>query len=197
MRCVSLFHQPGRPGFEEDRKPRQPQHRGRHPPTTAGSEPGARRGNKGPTLITRLGPTPLPSREPEPHCSVTFPWLGLTPQRSTRGATRDRDSNTQLNARDNHRASRARLTTTRDRSRRGRRPLSLRDIDNRIPREKNRRGWSEAEASEVLRPPALEASDGRSAPLASTSSMAAQRPLLTSRPLRPPGRSRLRLSLSP
>ena len=38
---------------------------------------------------------------------------------------------------------------------------SLRDIDNRIPREKNRRGWSEAEASEVLRPSAFEVIDGR------------------------------------
>src|SRR5690606_23547071 len=98
---------------------------------------------------------------PEPHRSVTFPWPGLTPQRSTRGATRARDSNTQLNARDNHRASQARPKTIRDRPRRGRRPLSLRDSHNRIPREKNRRGWSEAEASEVLRPPAFEVIDGR------------------------------------
>lgn len=112
-------------------------------------------------LITESRNTTPPGREPEPHRSVTFPWPGITPQRSTRGATRDRDSNTQLNARDNHRASRARLKTIRDRSRRGRRPLSLRDIDNRIPREKNRRGWSEAEASEVLRPPAFEVIDGR------------------------------------
>ena len=173
MRCVSLFHQPGRPGFEEDRKPRQPQHRGRHPPTTAGSEPGARRGNKGPTLVTRLGPTPLPGREPEPHCSVTFPWPGLTPQRSTRGATprqglehaaqRQGQPPRLAGASQNHQGQ----------IKAGPQAPTLRDSDNRIPREKNRRGWSEAEASEVLRPPAFEVIDGRSAPLTSTSSMAA------------------------
>ena len=61
----------------------RPQHRGRIPIQAVAKR---RQGNKGPTLITRLGPTPLPSREPEPRRSVTFPWLGLTPQRSTRGA---------------------------------------------------------------------------------------------------------------
>ena len=106
MRCVSLFHQPGRPGFEEDRKPRRPQHRGRHPHPSGSETPS---GKTKQLLITESRNTTPPGREPEPHCSVTFPWPGLTPQRSTRGATRDRDSNTQLNARDNHRASRARL----------------------------------------------------------------------------------------
>ena len=135
-----------------------------HPPTTAGSEPGAGRGNKGPTLITRLGPTPLPSREPEPHCSVTFPWLGLTPQRSTRGATHDRDSNTQLNARDNQRASRARHKTIRDRSRRGRRPLHSGTATTAFHGRRNgeeckeRSDWN---SSEFLRPSAFEVIDGR------------------------------------
>src|SRR5690606_11603469 len=110
--------------------------------TVASSHPGGsdtQPRHKKQLLITESRNTTPPGREPEPPCSVTFPWPGLTPQRSTRGATRDRDSNTQLNARDNHRASQARLKTIRDRSRRGRRPLSLRDIDNRIPREKERR----------------------------------------------------------
>ena len=161
-----------------------------------------RQGNKSPTLITRLGPTPLPSREPEPPRSVTFPWLGLTPQRSTRGATprqglehaaqRQGQPTRLAGASQNHQGQ----------IKAGPQAPSLRDSDNRIPREKNRRGWSEAEASEVLRPPAFEVIDGGESrlylntiyllPMAGVTP-----PLLTSRPLRPPGRSRLRLSLSP
>ena len=132
-----------------------------HPPTTAGSEPGAGRGNKGPTLITRLGPTPLPSREPEPRRSVTFPWLGLTPQRSTRGATPRQG----LERAAQRQGQPPRLAGASQKHqgqiKAGPQAPSLRDIDNRIPREKNRRGWSEAEASEVLRPPAFEVIDGR------------------------------------
>lgn len=73
--------------------------------TVASSHPGGSETPSGKTkqlLITESRNTTPPGREPEPHRSVTFPWPGITPQRSTRGATRDRDSNTQLNARDNH-----------------------------------------------------------------------------------------------
>ena len=106
-------------GGREERQAQRPQHRGRHPHPSGSETPS---GKTKRLLITESRNTTPPGREPEPHRSVTFPWPGITPQRSTRGATRDRDSNTQLNARDNHRASRARLKTIRDRSRRGRRP---------------------------------------------------------------------------